>query len=186
MQVDPPDADPPKRKRRWFQFSLRTLLIVVTLLCVACGYVGWQAKIVRDRRELLDSSKPAEWSQTDDENLSWLQRKLGDQGYKRIYLAKSVSPELIERFREPFPEALIEQFDSIVGKWLCDYAGLKNGYAVVFFPDREVCMGINLQRPPFEPAAAKLRQRLEFRDRVAAGFVQLIGIRRLRGDAWTD
>ena len=25
MQTDPPKAEPPKRKRRWFQFSLRTL-----------------------------------------------------------------------------------------------------------------------------------------------------------------
>jgi hypothetical protein len=28
MQTEPPKADPPKRKRRWFQFSLRTLMIV--------------------------------------------------------------------------------------------------------------------------------------------------------------
>jgi hypothetical protein len=32
MQTDPSKAAPPKRKRRWFQFSLRTLLIAVTLL----------------------------------------------------------------------------------------------------------------------------------------------------------
>jgi hypothetical protein len=31
MQTEPPKADAPKRKRRWFQFSLRSLLIVVTL-----------------------------------------------------------------------------------------------------------------------------------------------------------
>jgi hypothetical protein len=27
MQTEPSKADPPKRKRRWFQFSLRSLLI---------------------------------------------------------------------------------------------------------------------------------------------------------------
>jgi hypothetical protein len=32
MQTEPTKADPPKRKRRWFQFSLRTLMIGVTLL----------------------------------------------------------------------------------------------------------------------------------------------------------
>jgi hypothetical protein len=37
MQTEPPKADLPKRKRRWFQFSLRTLLIAVTLLCVYFG-----------------------------------------------------------------------------------------------------------------------------------------------------
>ena len=31
MQSEPPKADPPKGKRRWFQFSLRTLLVVVLL-----------------------------------------------------------------------------------------------------------------------------------------------------------
>ena len=31
MQTDPPKADPPKRKCRWYQFSLRTLMIVVSL-----------------------------------------------------------------------------------------------------------------------------------------------------------
>jgi hypothetical protein len=32
-----------------FQFRLRTLMIVVTLLAVPFAYVGWQARIARDR-----------------------------------------------------------------------------------------------------------------------------------------
>jgi hypothetical protein len=48
------EAEPPKRNRRWFQFSLRSLMIVVTLFCVVVGgYVGWQAKVVRERRAEL-------------------------------------------------------------------------------------------------------------------------------------
>jgi hypothetical protein len=34
MEAEPLKAEPPKRKRRWFQFSLRTLLIVVTVVAV--------------------------------------------------------------------------------------------------------------------------------------------------------
>jgi hypothetical protein len=34
MESEPLNAEPPNRKRRWFQFRLRTLLIVVTLLAV--------------------------------------------------------------------------------------------------------------------------------------------------------
>ena len=49
MEAEPLNVDPPRRKRRWFQFSLRTLMIGVTLLAVPIGYVGWQAKIVRER-----------------------------------------------------------------------------------------------------------------------------------------
>jgi hypothetical protein len=40
MQSEPSKADPPKRKRRWFQFSLRTLMIAVTLLAMVLAYVG--------------------------------------------------------------------------------------------------------------------------------------------------
>ena len=53
MQTEPTKVALPSAKRRWFQFSMRTLLIVVTLLAVACAYVGWQAKIVRERRDEL-------------------------------------------------------------------------------------------------------------------------------------
>jgi hypothetical protein len=53
MQTNPPDADPLKHNRRGFQFSLRALLIGVTLLALPCGYVGWKAEIVRQRRSLL-------------------------------------------------------------------------------------------------------------------------------------
>jgi hypothetical protein len=35
MQTDLPKAEPPNRKRRWFQFSLRTLLIGVTLVAIS-------------------------------------------------------------------------------------------------------------------------------------------------------
>jgi hypothetical protein len=44
-----PDQPSPRRR---FQFRLRTLMIGVTLLGVACGYVGSQVNIVRDRRAL--------------------------------------------------------------------------------------------------------------------------------------
>ena len=53
MQTEPPKAEPPKLKRRWYQFSLRALMIVVTLVAAVCGYVGWQATIVRERDAML-------------------------------------------------------------------------------------------------------------------------------------
>ena len=37
METDPAKADPPKRKRRWFQFSLRTLLVAFTILIIWLG-----------------------------------------------------------------------------------------------------------------------------------------------------
>jgi hypothetical protein len=53
MQTEPPTAEPPKLKRCWFQFSLRTLLIGVTLLAIPCAYVGWQVKIVKERKVMV-------------------------------------------------------------------------------------------------------------------------------------
>jgi hypothetical protein len=43
LEGEPTKTDPPKRKRRWFQFSLRTLLIFTAVVAIARGYVGSQA-----------------------------------------------------------------------------------------------------------------------------------------------
>ena len=47
MQSEPSKAEPPKRQRRWFQFGLRTLLILVFLLCVGMRWTTAKA----DRRK---------------------------------------------------------------------------------------------------------------------------------------
>src|SRR4051794_285454 len=39
-----------KLRRRWFSFSLRTLFVVVTVVGV---YLGWQLRIVRERKAVL-------------------------------------------------------------------------------------------------------------------------------------
>ena len=40
MQTEPPKAEPPKRKRRWFQFSLRTLLIFTVICAIPCAWLA--------------------------------------------------------------------------------------------------------------------------------------------------
>jgi hypothetical protein len=49
MQTEPPKPDSPKRKRRWHQFSLRTLMILTLVIAVPCALLG--RKIERKRRE---------------------------------------------------------------------------------------------------------------------------------------
>jgi hypothetical protein len=47
MQTEPSKAEPPIRKRRRFQFSLRTLLIGVALVAIACEVIAY--RIVMDK-----------------------------------------------------------------------------------------------------------------------------------------
>ena len=42
-----------KPRRRWYQFSLRTLLIVVTLSAVPLGWVGWKLEQGRRQRPTI-------------------------------------------------------------------------------------------------------------------------------------
>jgi hypothetical protein len=37
MEAEPPNIEPPKRKCRWFQFSLRTLMIFTGICAIASG-----------------------------------------------------------------------------------------------------------------------------------------------------
>ncbi len=53
QELTEPMADQPSPRRR-FQFRLRTLMIGVTLLAVPCGYIGWQARIVWERKAMLN------------------------------------------------------------------------------------------------------------------------------------
>ena len=41
MEAEPLNSPPPKRERRWFQFRMWTLMIVVTLVSVLCGVILW-------------------------------------------------------------------------------------------------------------------------------------------------
>ncbi len=54
-------SEPPKRNRRWLQFSLRTLLIAVTLLAVSSAAVTWDVqdrqRLIRGRDEARDAIK---------------------------------------------------------------------------------------------------------------------------------
>jgi hypothetical protein len=92
---------------RRFQVRLRTLLIGVTLLAVACGYVGWQVKIVREREAMLKDPHffligyRLEVAGT----IPWLRRRLGDTDCLGIIGDEDVSDADLERYRLAFPEA---------------------------------------------------------------------------------
>jgi hypothetical protein len=53
--IDPPEADLPKRKRRWFQFSLRTLLLFVLICAIGCAWLAQKMKQKRIEIEATDA-----------------------------------------------------------------------------------------------------------------------------------
>ena len=46
-------SNPSKPRRRWFQYSLRTLLVLVTVLCVFCVWLGLVSERARKQREAV-------------------------------------------------------------------------------------------------------------------------------------
>jgi hypothetical protein len=108
------------------RFSLRTLFVLLTLLSVGLGYVGWQYQIVRERREVLKLLSSEVYLQhlvtkesllvvDADRPVPWMRRILGDESLD----VRPVSPddkEMLARVLSAFPEAeLIRRND--LGNW---------------------------------------------------------------------
>jgi hypothetical protein len=113
MQAEPSKADPPKRKRRWLQFSLRSLMIGVTLFCVVIGgYVSWQAKIVRERRaemnRVVDARLVGIADNDEERAIPWIRRVFGDQRVASIRMLVGTDAAELDRLRVLFPEAKVE------------------------------------------------------------------------------
>jgi hypothetical protein len=101
--------DQPSPRRR-FQFSLRTLLIGVTVIAVACAYIGWEAKIVRERDAALAASlqvRLATGRREPPTDISWMRRLLGDRQYAEFVLEDNAPDELVAMLRLSFPEATV-------------------------------------------------------------------------------
>jgi hypothetical protein len=113
------DTEPPKRKRRWYQFSLRTLMIAVTLLAVPCAYVGWQAKVVSERKNAIrrfangvqsaDEMPPDQLRPDRDYSISFVRRWMGDEPFYEILYSPNESVDKIPHLRDLFPEAIVKE-----------------------------------------------------------------------------
>jgi hypothetical protein len=116
-------------KRRWFQWSLRTLFVVVTVF--GC-WLGWNINILRQRaqmRERIDANRseanPVRFVSTDEFNkwnpgeqwevsqrLPLTLRLLGAEPVALIYLPEEhFSQSEIEQVERLFPEALVIPWD---------------------------------------------------------------------------
>ena len=99
-----------------FQFSLRTLLIVVTLLAIPCWWVGEQRRIVQRRDAELSALYWREeaylWQDNEvvppSRDVPLIRRWLGDKPIRAIDLQWHAieTPDLrLEKIRACFPEA---------------------------------------------------------------------------------
>jgi hypothetical protein len=101
-----PAPEPMQRpKRSWYQFSLRTMFVVVTLVCVGLGGFSWWAQQsrewIRQRRDFLYR----QYVKTPEPTLApsglWL---FGEKGVGVIWCY----PEIADAARQLFPEATIK------------------------------------------------------------------------------
>jgi hypothetical protein len=108
--------------RRRFQFRLRTLMIGVTLLAVACAYVGWQAKIVTERKAMRERWSGKVWFRTPDmgsgsipptpplppTKVTWLRELFGDEALEEIWLPSDTPKSELDQIKALFPESTVE------------------------------------------------------------------------------
>jgi len=98
-------------------------MIIVTLLTLPLSYVGWQAKIVRERKAVLgeaalhgcifslyrNRADLARGVVFPDSPIPWIRRILDDQWLDWITVPGYVTEEEFDQIRATFPEAYVER-----------------------------------------------------------------------------
>jgi hypothetical protein len=111
----------PKPKHRWFRFSLRSLIVFVTILCVPLGWVSYHFNLVRQRTNFMrnvDAENPQEnqwwlaqmkkaFSNLQPKPISDLRRSFGDREYSIIILPPSYDESAVDKANQLFTEAMI-------------------------------------------------------------------------------
>ncbi len=124
MKPDLMTAIAPKRRLRWYQFRLRTVFLATTLIALGAGWVGWQAKIVQERKWLREHSdasflplknynpvSPDEKWPKGPASVSWLRELLGDEAILRVGVdQESPAYRDLERLEAAFPEAEVRVY----------------------------------------------------------------------------
>jgi hypothetical protein len=117
VPIEPLKAEPPKRKRRWFQFSLRTVMIFTALVAVVCGWLGSKIERKREERDAVKAIEALggvviydfQWvdyefvSDAPPPGPAWLRSLLGDEFFGAVdFVALRSRPEAIDDSLESF------------------------------------------------------------------------------------
>src|SRR5688572_12050313 len=78
-----------KPKRRWYQFSLQTLLVVVTLLCIGPGgYVAYEQRKARKQKAAVKAIEKlggyVEYDRTVPVRSPIMRQALGDESFGNV------------------------------------------------------------------------------------------------------
>ena len=100
MDAEPIKSEPPKRKRRWYQFSLRTVLIFTVVVAVACALVGRRIERKRRERDTIEAITSAGGTVLFDYQLAnasasplgpaWLRSLFGEQFFSEVIEIKTL------------------------------------------------------------------------------------------------
>jgi hypothetical protein len=94
------------------RFSLRTMLVAVTVACVALSWTGYQLNWIRERRKALARNQYYEvlHSRVRDilanwPSAPWTIRIFGEKGVYELVVFPEVTDSELERLKHLFPEA---------------------------------------------------------------------------------
>jgi hypothetical protein len=97
-----------KPNRRWLRYSIRTLLVAVTIVCV---WLGWQWRIVQERKAVIrlvvERGAFSFPSPDPDEpcTLSWIRQVLGDKEViGSLIVHERLSQEEKDRIAQAYPD----------------------------------------------------------------------------------
>jgi len=107
MSTKPPD------RRRWFQFSLGTLFVVMTLVAL---WLAWELNFIRERKAMRRTiaekgfvSTVKEWNseagRVSQAKVPFWRVWLGDEAIAMIMLEQGATEFDLEQVRSRFPEA---------------------------------------------------------------------------------
>ena len=101
----------PKR-RRWFQFRLRALLVAILVLSLPLSWFAWKMEEARRQRkavaELRDHGGRVlyDWASHGRPVTSWPRTLLGDDYFDKVHYAELVGPQATDARLEHFVESL--------------------------------------------------------------------------------
>ncbi len=112
---------PPRFRRPLHSFRLRTLFVVVTLATAPMALIGWQWRIVQERRRLREEIEHAGGTFQPLTRFSWAVSQTGFNGWKFALLPPEPSAaereaQYLKRSHLPFPRKWLgdESIESII------------------------------------------------------------------------